>query len=63
MPLFDFKCVSCGHVFELLVKKDDNQVCPQCGNTSERQYTIDKPGDSAYANRASVRFNFNYPEP
>lgn len=63
MPLFDFKCTQCGHIFEKLVKTDENQACPECGAASERQYTIDRPGDTAYANRSSVRFQFNYPEP
>ena len=32
MPLFDFTCHKCGHNFEHLVLKDNEQPnCPKCG--------------------------------
>ncbi len=31
MPLYDFKCTSCGHRFEELVKVDKKARCPACG--------------------------------
>ena len=35
MPIYEFKCLGCGHVFELLkLKKDDEKTgmkCPKCG--------------------------------
>ena len=31
MPLFDFRCRSCGKVFERLVRTGDTPVCPDCG--------------------------------
>lgn len=33
MPLYEYKCQSCGHEFELLVKIDTNEKelsCPKC---------------------------------
>jgi putative FmdB family regulatory protein len=36
MPIYEFKCLGCGHVFELLkLKKDDEKSgmkCPKCGS-------------------------------
>jgi len=36
MPIYEFKCLSCGQVFELLkLKKDDEKAgmkCPKCGS-------------------------------
>jgi putative FmdB family regulatory protein len=36
MPIYEFKCLGCGHVFELLkLKKDDEKTgmkCPKCGS-------------------------------
>ena len=36
MPLFSYKCVDCGHEFEVLMsisKLDDAQSCSSCGST------------------------------
>jgi len=33
MPIYEFKCLKCSHVFELLVMNSDDRVemcCPQC---------------------------------
>ena len=32
MPLFDFSCQDCGHVFEAFVRKKE-PACPECGST------------------------------
>jgi putative FmdB family regulatory protein len=36
MPIYEFKCLGCGHVFELLkLKKGDEKSsmkCPKCGS-------------------------------
>ncbi len=34
MPLFDFRCASCGHVFEALVRTGHRTACPSCGSES-----------------------------
>jgi len=35
MPIYEFKCLECGHVFELLKLKKENEglemKCPKCG--------------------------------
>lgn len=34
MPVYEFKCVSCGEVFEIvagLAERDEKAVCPSCG--------------------------------
>ncbi len=40
MPLFDFRCKTCGHAFEALVRPQDERgpKCPSCqGEDLERQ--------------------------
>ena len=36
MPIYEFRCLHCGHIFELLkLKKSDEEVelkCPECGH-------------------------------
>ena len=38
MPTYDFKCGSCGHLFERLLPISDNsnQKCPVCGKNTQR---------------------------
>ena len=34
MPIYEFRCLQCGHVFELINFKKDEQTemkCPECG--------------------------------
>jgi putative FmdB family regulatory protein len=31
MPIYEFKCLTCGHAFEELVKVDQLADCPACG--------------------------------
>jgi putative FmdB family regulatory protein len=30
MPIFDFRCRTCGHEFEALVRAQDIAACPSC---------------------------------
>lgn len=30
MPLYDFKCPSCGHLYEDIVRYGELSVCPKC---------------------------------
>jgi putative FmdB family regulatory protein len=37
MPMYDFRCTKCEHVFEDIVPSDAAPpVCPECGAESER---------------------------
>lgn len=38
MPTYDYKCISCGHSFELFQKMNDEpiKVCPKCGGQVKR---------------------------
>ena len=40
MPSYDFKCVSCGHRFELFttISQRATAVCPKCGGPVARVY-------------------------
>ena len=39
MPVFDFKCDSCGHAVELFVHRADSAVnCPQCNMPMRRMF-------------------------
>ena len=41
MPIFDFKCVKCGHAFEELVRGDQTPACPKrAGKKAERQFPL-----------------------
>ncbi|MBU4532906.1 MAG: zinc ribbon domain-containing protein [Eubacteriales bacterium] len=39
MPIYDFKCYSCGHRFTVLrsVSEKDNASCPKCKGTEVKQ--------------------------
>ena len=38
MPMYDFQCTKCEHVFEEITKIDDPPpACPECGSPSERK--------------------------
>lgn len=32
MPLYEYKCEKCQEKFELLVRRDTEVTCPQCGD-------------------------------
>ena len=32
MPIFEYRCNSCGSDFELLVRSDTTFACPECGD-------------------------------
>ena len=40
MPLYDYECVACGHVFELRQSfdADPEGVCPRCSGSSRRKF-------------------------
>lgn len=38
MPVYEYRCSSCGRIFEVLQNSDDNKarVCPHCSGRAER---------------------------
>ncbi len=41
MPLYEYKCASCDHDFELLVRESTELRCPACQGTDlERQLSV-----------------------
>ena len=41
MPIYEYRCSSCGHDFEQLVQKNSTPACPQCKSTElNRQISI-----------------------
>lgn len=44
MPIFDFQCKQCDHVFETLVLGSTAPVCPECGSRNlEKQVSRPAP--------------------
>ena len=37
MPIFEYRCDDCGHVFEALVWKDEEVRCEKCDGTKVRR--------------------------
>jgi putative FmdB family regulatory protein len=41
MPLFEYSCKSCDHLFESLVRGNETPACPSChGTTLERRQSV-----------------------
>lgn len=46
MPIFEFKCLKCGEVYNLFLQSSDNPkdfICPTCG-ASEKEKQMTAPG-------------------
>ena len=40
MPIYEYKCLSCGHLFEKIVKLNEKPDCPECESAElEKQFT------------------------
>ena len=40
MPVYEFKCTKCDHVFEVMggyAERERTQTCPECGSTDVKQ--------------------------
>jgi putative FmdB family regulatory protein len=56
MPLFEYKCVSCGEPrFELLIRGDALPSCPRCGSRSVERIVSLFAVSSADTRKASLR--------
>jgi putative FmdB family regulatory protein len=48
MPIFDFKCRKCDHVFEFMTRARLHPACPKCDGTDvEKQLSMFKVGAPA----------------
>jgi putative FmdB family regulatory protein len=57
MPLFEYKCDTCGEKFELIrsASETDAVKCPSCGNLAEKQLSVFAKPNSG----SSVDASFN----
>lgn len=56
MPIYDFRCTTCGQTSELLVRSSTVPTCPQCASTAlERQVSLTAPQGTSKALIASAR--------
>ena len=40
MPIYEYRCQSCDHRFEVLVRGGEEPLCPECGSkTLEKQFS------------------------
>lgn len=44
LKIFDFECYQCGHVHEEVVDNEDFLLCPKCGGTSRKIFTLGHGG-------------------
>ena len=50
MPLYEYKCSKCGHIFEEIEKYDnrkEKQECPECGKRTGK--LVDEPQVFTYS--------------
>ena len=57
MPLFDFKCKSCGKTTEVLVRNNEIPEC-ECGGTLERVREIE---DCSFSQSSLTKFTYGLP--
>lgn len=56
MPIYDYRCSTCGQHFELLVRSSDTPACPHCAGTAlERQLSRPAPPGTSRATIAAGR--------
>ena len=56
MPLYDYRCTSCGQQFELLVRSSTVPACPHCAATAlERLVSLTAPQGTSQAIIAAGR--------
>lgn len=51
MPIFEYKCRSCGHCFEKLVRHGVTPDCPAC-NAADPEQLLSLPGISTQKTRS-----------
>jgi putative FmdB family regulatory protein len=54
MPLYEFKCSSCGHRFEELAKVGEIAPCPACGHAQPERLFSTSAGVSTETTRSKA---------
>ena len=61
MPIYEYRCRSCGHEFEALVRSPEQPLCPSCRSVDlERlisMFAVDSDGSRALSTSAARRAN------
>ncbi|MBI3865971.1 MAG: zinc ribbon domain-containing protein [Planctomycetia bacterium] len=52
MPLFEFRCPTCAHDFELLIRTGDRAACPECGTATVEKLFSETAPPAAAMNRS-----------
>ncbi|MHC4548608.1 MAG: FmdB family zinc ribbon protein [Planctomycetota bacterium] len=49
MPIYEYDCEACGHRFDcLLLRRDEEVACPQCGSAQLcKRFSVFAPGAGA----------------
>ena len=56
MPIYEYKCRACGHLFEKIVKLNETPGCPECdGSDLEKQFTIASVSTSKTRSRSVAK--------
>ena len=51
MPIYEYECTSCGHIFESvrpLARRDDPSTCPECDSPGKRKFSVFGFRDGVY---------------
>ena len=51
MPIYEYKCQSCGHQFEKIVRLNESPECPAC-ESKELEKLLSTPGISTQKTRS-----------
>jgi putative FmdB family regulatory protein len=55
MPLFEYRCADCGHLFEFLTRSETTPACPKCASQSlEKQLSVFAVGATSGGRSANV---------
>ncbi len=55
MPLYDFKCLECGEIFEALVRGANPVACPECQSRNLEQLLSMFSVSSAATRQANIK--------
>ncbi len=55
MPIFEYKCSSCGELFETLVRSNSQPTCPNCGGSYlAKQLSVFASSSNGVSNKDST---------